>query len=47
MLKDQGSFKESDIKLYTRQVVAGLAYIHSKKIVHRDIKGDNILVDKV
>ena len=27
-------------------VVAGLEYLHSHQIMHRDIKGGNILVDK-
>ncbi|KAF5745134.1 mitogen-activated protein kinase kinase kinase YODA [Tripterygium wilfordii] len=45
LLEEYGAFKEPVIQNYTRQIVSGLAYLHGRNTVHRDIKGANILVD--
>lgn len=45
MLKIYGPFEDKLIRNFTRQVLVGLVYLHSKGIIHRDIKGGNILVD--
>ncbi|KAJ0441636.1 putative mitogen-activated protein kinase kinase kinase STE-STE11 family [Helianthus annuus] len=40
-----GAMTESVVRNFTRHILSGLAYLHSKKIVHRDIKGANLLVN--
>ncbi|XP_030515246.1 probable serine/threonine-protein kinase At1g09600 isoform X1 [Rhodamnia argentea] len=38
-------FTESQIKCYMQQLLRGLEYCHSHGVLHRDIKGSNLLVD--
>ncbi|CAI1627438.1 hypothetical protein SEUBUCD646_0L04030 [Saccharomyces eubayanus] len=45
MLNNYGPFEESLITNFTRQILIGVAYLHKKNIIHRDIKGANILID--
>ncbi|XP_057726819.1 mitogen-activated protein kinase kinase kinase 5-like [Arachis stenosperma] len=40
-----GAITESVVRNFTRHILSGLAYLHSKKTIHRDIKGANLLVD--
>ena len=44
MLSEFGAFPDSVIRQYTRHIVQGVRYLHGRKIIHRDIKGSNILV---
>ncbi|KAK6634156.1 hypothetical protein RUM43_001772 [Polyplax serrata] len=39
-----GGLPENDCKKITRQITSALEFLHSKKLVHRDIKLENILV---
>lgn len=40
-----GPFKEPMIQSFTRQILCGLEYLHRNGIIHRDIKGANMLTD--
>lgn len=44
-IKRRGRMEESDAKFIFKQIVYGLAHIHCRSVMHRDIKLDNILLD--
>lgn len=45
-VKKFGSLPESLIAVYIEQVLTGLCFLHSQGVIHRDIKGANILTTK-
>lgn len=45
MLDRYGPFDEEVIVRYTKQILEGLSYLHDNHILHRDLKGANLLVD--
>jgi len=45
LLEKFGALYEKVIRSYTKQLLEALAYCHANHVVHRDIKGKNILID--
>jgi len=46
-VRDESEYKKEDkelLRLYARDMISGLAYLHSQRICHSDIKPENILV---
>ncbi|KAG6786080.1 hypothetical protein POTOM_007673 [Populus tomentosa] len=44
LLSEYGSFSEPLIQNYTKQILSGLAYLHGRQAMHRDIKDDNLFL---
>ena len=45
LLRKFGPFPLAVVRSYLNQILLGLAYLHESNILHRDIKGGNILVN--
>ena len=44
LLKKFGVFEESVFRRYTSQIIDAVTYLHANNVVHRDIKGSNMMV---
>ncbi|MEK7240928.1 MAG: protein kinase [Gemmatimonadota bacterium] len=44
-IKDRGPMPPDEVRRILREVADALSYAHANKVVHRDIKPDNILLD--
>jgi serine/threonine protein kinase len=46
LLRAKGPLSEEEARKLTIQLVKGLAYLHGRNIIHRDLKGDNLFMDE-
>jgi len=44
--KESHIFKESELAYVAKELLQGIAYIHSKQLIHRDLKSSNIMMCK-
>jgi fused len=43
-LEDDGTLPENEVRKIAQQLVQALFYLHSNRIIHRDMKPQNILI---
>ena len=44
MLEDDKKLPEEEVRLIARQLVMALGYLHAHRIIHRDMKPQNVLI---
>ncbi|KAI3389057.1 hypothetical protein SNEBB_009619 [Seison nebaliae] len=46
ILKDDKFFEETEVRRLTKQLISALHFLHSNRVLHRDLKPQNILLSK-
>ena len=46
IFKSRKRFNEDTVRFYAAQIALAIGYLHEKKIMHRDLKLENLLVDE-
>ena len=44
VLEDDGKLPEKEVRHIARQLVKALGYLHAHRIIHRDMKPQNVLI---
>ena len=44
-IKKKGCLSEKEARFYGAQIIIALQYLHSKKIIYRDLKPENVMID--
>lgn len=44
LVDKKGRFEEEEARNYFKQIVSAIAYCHSNKMIHRDLKLENLLL---
>jgi serine/threonine protein kinase len=47
MERHPGGLNHSNIKLFLFQLLRGLAYCHKRRVLHRDVKPQNLLISEM
>lgn len=45
-IEENGGMEENDLKVVVKQICSALEFMHSKELVHRDMRAENVLVFK-